>query len=523
MQCDYQIDDILRQTDEFLVYQATGVDGAAYTLTRLKYPDEVLRNLRDGRFEKALNELKRITHSCLRPIVDGGLDPVDHQPWIATRAWEGTALSDYTTAGSLTQADVQRVETHGKSLIAGVVENAGALDFRDTEVVLSTAINGEPIVTFSINYLVWFRDLAMGYQPGYKRDAKGHLQELLGSLNSVSSAPSSRPILATVAAAQVAPSSSPEPQVAAKPTVLASAKGGGSGLKSGLIIAVLTALIAAGVWVAAQMQKPKDTVDSVASLPEQSASSSPRRKLPKEVPPAKPASTSEPELRSELAVEEKKEVFPAPKEVAPVILERPSPGMMSEISADQASQLEQNISYWVIVKGQVKNTGNGREITFENSTLKALLQEGESQVAIGEDVAVIGQLKDDQTLLVENPDDIEVYVEAATLPKKQIYALVDEAQIRTLEGQEVTLEAIVKKVKASTSGKTLYLVFNDTKPEFAAGLRIRSAEEGLDRPYLESLEGKSIRVTGKVKLESGYGAGRLVIFFSKKNQLIIGS
>jgi|GEM_PF-741329 len=523
MQCDYQIDDILRQTDEFLVYQATGADGGCYTLTRLKYPYEVLMNLRDGRFERALTKLKGMHHSCLRPITDGGIDPVDHQPWIATRAWGGKTVEELQRENAITPEQLQLIEVHAKSLIAAFVDDSGALDFRASEIVLSTAIDGQPIVTFSINYLVWFRDLAMGYPPGYKRDPKANLTELLKSLESSEAAPvsASNPLVTTPLVTAVAPAT---PATVA-PKVLASAKGGGNG-KAGLAIAFLCLLLGGGLWAVIKMREPKQPsveealVDGPTSAPIKK--SLPETKVEEVAPP--PSREKDPEPVAQKMVDP----VPAPEPPAEALAKepsfpaRPSPGAMSEISAKDASALESNTGFWVIARGEALAGGKENTLSLKGSDLTLVLRNSSLPSVVGESITAIGYLHDSATLYVQNPSDIEIFVEVKTLPKKSRYTPEDEAQILTLTGETITLTGLVKNVKASGSGKTLYLVLNDTKPEFAASVRTRYAEDGLDLDYLRTFDGKVVTVTGKVRKEKGYnGGGRLLIEFRKKSDLAL--
>ncbi len=519
MQCDYRIDDILRQTEEFLVYQATGSDGGAYTLTRLKYPVEILDNLRDGRFEKALSQLKRIQHSCLRPIVDGGLDPIDHQPWIATRAWEGDALSQRIHDGVITFEDRERIEGHGKSLIAEVLDQAGALDFRDTEIVLSTASNGEQIVTFGFDYLVWFRDLAMGYQPGYQNDAKARLQDLLASLPPVGMKP--------VAMAVSQPPKEKTSLGASPPQVLASAQGGSGAKNLGAIIAVLTALLAGAIWWLTQIKTEKEDAlsETQEDVPEILAKEEVDLPVSKteDAPQAQVEAQAQVELEVENTIEAPvvKVIEAAPADILPDMPSRPALGFIKEVDLADEKLLNEKIGSWIILKGKVDGTKGG-QVLFQGSDMRAELKEGNAPAVDGQMVTIVGYLESRSILRVERGDDVTRFDEVGDLPTKDIYTLADEAQIRTLLGLEVTLKATVRAVKTSNSGATIYLVFNESKPEFAASIRTRYAEEGFDLTFMKTLQDQTITVTGKVTQEKGWGGkeGRLLVVFKDKSQLV---
>jgi hypothetical protein len=80
MQSDYYLQDLVFQDGDRVVYRAHGKDGPAHAIVRLKLPSEALPILAEGCFDRALEELITLEHLNLRPVVVGGLDPVDRYP-----------------------------------------------------------------------------------------------------------------------------------------------------------------------------------------------------------------------------------------------------------------------------------------------------------------------------------------------------------------------------------------------------------------------------------------------------------
>ena len=106
------------------------------------------------------------------------------------------------------------------------------------------------------------------------------------------------------------------------------------------------------------------------------------------------------------------------------------------------------------------------------------------------------------------------------LPKKNIYSPEDEAQLRTMAGQKVTVEGKILGFKTSNSGKTFYLLLNDSKPEFAFSISAAFANTNeLNQEFLESRVGKTVKVSGPLRLDDI--GGRLNVYFKYKSHLEI--
>ena len=94
----------------------------------------------------------------------------------------------------------------------------------------------------------------------------------------------------------------------------------------------------------------------------------------------------------------------------------------------------------------------------------------------------------------------------------------DEQQLRSMGGQKVRVAGKVLEFKTSNTGKTYYLLLNDTKPEFTFSIRAGFANtDELNREYLESLVGKTVKVSGQLKIDKI--GDRLSIDFKYRSQL----
>jgi len=293
MQSDYHLQDLVFQTRELVVYRAFHKDGTPHAIIRLKFSDEILENLqKQDRFKKGLDELYNLHHSSLRPVVDGGLDSVDGNPWLAARWWEGTILSE----SEITQSEINRLRTQAEDLISALGYRAGALCFTPFEIVTATASDGQTVHTFSIDYFQWFRDWAIGYPPGEKNDPEQALNQLI---NSLTPAPRTSPLLAPpqTPAKPVEPSPSPAPLSLPIPK--------SSPLKPLALIGILLILIGSGIWwinrkpadshpsqtLSADTNPTPETPQKPTSSPPHLTAISPKVEKPNASPQPKPETT----------------------------------------------------------------------------------------------------------------------------------------------------------------------------------------------------------------------------------------
>jgi hypothetical protein len=85
------------------------------------------------------------------------------------------------------------------------------------------------------------------------------------------------------------------------------------------------------------------------------------------------------------------------------------------------------------------------------------------------------------------------------------------------DGNTITVEGVVRDIKASSSGKTLYLVFADLPDKNAALAGIATGDNPPDRisSQLEAFRGKKVRVTGQVRIQKLGGLERPDILFNE--------
>ncbi|MGC6567924.1 MAG: hypothetical protein ACON38_20215 [Akkermansiaceae bacterium] len=324
---DYQIEDLVFQTRELVLYRAQHHCGIPHAIIRLKFSDEVLANLQaQDRFQKGLEELQLLGHPNLRRVVDGGLDPVDGHPWIATKWVEGSTLSQV----QITTDEVESLRKQAQDLIASLGYRSGALAFSADEVVVADAHHGKPRYTFAIDFFSWFRDWAIGYPPGEKNNPHHFLETLIRSLKPIEPAPPENPAAASSAPGipkanvptmlvtsklppqtykpkqKAAPAASAPPPVTPQPgTPVALPPAGNKLLIPGLLIVSMLLLIEGGIfWINSRAPEETVTPDNVAST-ETPDSSSPPKPEPREenedeepeAPDASPTLASSPPRR----------------------------------------------------------------------------------------------------------------------------------------------------------------------------------------------------------------------------------
>lgn len=534
MKCDYEILDIVRQEDHFLVYRASGADGIPVHLTRLMYPEVVLTSLRQGGLERALAGLKALEHPCLRPVIDGGIDPIDSQPWVVNRIWDGVSLEEKVTAGLVREEDLELLKRCGRALLASIHGQEGAVDLDPREIIFSQSRDGQATVTFAIDALVWFRDMATGYAPGHLRNASRDLEALLQKLQKKEK-PGARLQLAS------------GPVVGSSLTTARSLprqKTEVGGVAPVMIFLVLLLLGGGGIWFMKRNrdhEKPSDPVTTAQPALEKVLKQPVSAKVPGELPEAQ-----EEQDAGEVQEEEKNLV----------VIREPRPGAVEEmplLSAAGMGALGRNVGSWVRVTGRVQSLSSEGELAFQESNLKAKAATGTfPTAAVGLQVTVAGYLISRGHLEVDEARDLVLPVvevssalvadtqasirssegpeaglakpkaeEAPSEPVGEVLGMGDREKVRALKGKTVAVRGKVLTVKKSGSGKTFYAFFSDERPEFGLAVRKREAQAALNLNYLREFEGKEIIVTGRAGVEKAYrgGEGRVLVFIERLDQI----
>ena len=507
MQSDYHIEDLVYQTGDFVVFRARNKNGIPHAVSRIKFPFEILSGLEGGIFQEAFEELLNFNHSGIRNVIDGGQDPVDQFPWVATKWSSGAILSQRLEEGPLADEELQRIRSSAEALIEKLGSRAAALSFKAPNVITTRSADGAPVDTFAVDYFAWFRDWALGLPPGGKRDPKTELEKMMETLvhrkpadNSPSAQDISKPAPPKPGSPLVlTPTTSHSP--ATQITLSSSSSGGGA--KAILIITLLAGLIGGGLWWI-KSQPPK--ADPQTETPDDQRKETPSKVIAKnpDKDPPKIIPSPEPTL-----------VPDRPRSDEP---RRPSAGEILEVENNNLIALQRSVGKWVFVNGEVESMDGGQTIHLKESSLKVTLKHGSVTLDPGTKVTLVGILK--SPILLEVPDntDVEIHDEMEILPPKDVYGLGDEKQLRSMGGQKVTVAGKVLGFKTSNTGKTYYLLLNDTKPEFAFSIRSYLAESGeFNRTYLESLVGKTIKVTGSIRIEEK--GNRLGISFKYSSHL----
>lgn len=370
MQSDYHLQDLVFQDSDRVVYRAHSKDGSAHAIVRLKLPPETLPILAEGCFDRALEELSALEHLCLRPVVDGGLDPVDGYPWVAVRWWPGPLLSQRIEAGPLSGTGIDLLEENANSLIEYLGVRAGAISFDPAEIVHTESLQGKPVETFVINYWNWFNNRAESRSPGSEKSAPRALRKLVNSLRPVE-APAAETVETPQPAKMVVQPSLPrEAVIIPPPKTIPPTKTPVTNVKPSLLAPIITvitllALVSGGIWLALQRR-----AQIIAEEQEEARGRTPTQKAPPE--------------------------------------------------------------------------------------------------------------------------------EAADSPDEKFYTVAQEAELRAMAGEAVTLKAKIAAYSQSEDGKTHFLIIHNNGPGFRAGVRKNDSEEGLDQAYLQQFVGETMMISGQI-------------------------
>ena len=179
MQSDYQLDDLVRQNGDWVVYRVLAKDGTPYSLTRLRLDPEDLGVLvGKGVYDRVLRELMALQHEHLRPVIDGGVDKVDGYPWVVASWFDGKPLS----GRKVTLEDIRNIGSQLHALVADLGKVADVICFDADEILTIRTPDDFLHVLFSVDYHRWSRDRARGLPPGTGRDASVEARRLLEGL-----------------------------------------------------------------------------------------------------------------------------------------------------------------------------------------------------------------------------------------------------------------------------------------------------------------------------------------------------
>ena len=112
---------------------------------------------REG-FLAAIGTLSEIRHPSLRPVVEGGVDPVDGVPFVATEWVEGEVLGNLLENAVLSEADGLVMVFQALGLLEAVQAHSGTkanwLEFRPDDIIVRQAEEG-PCFTFWATLSRW--------------------------------------------------------------------------------------------------------------------------------------------------------------------------------------------------------------------------------------------------------------------------------------------------------------------------------------------------------------------------------
>jgi hypothetical protein len=98
--------------------------------------------------------------------------------------------------------------------------------------------------------------------------------------------------------------------------------------------------------------------------------------------------------------------------------------------------------------------------------------------------------------------------EAAEIGRKSVFSPEDGDLLARREGGEASLEGVVRKIEASQSGRTLYVLFSDNPGRNDPRGAVEPDSDGYDITSLEALVGHKVSITGKVRVTRTAGLSR---------------
>jgi hypothetical protein len=496
---DYQIQELVAQSANMVVYLVTDKEGQRHALTRLVLSEKRLENFLSEQFEAAFAQLKTLEHPCLRGVMDGGLDEVDNQPWVVSQWWEGENLEDRLADQQFGDPELNRLHGLAQVLIEKIAPFAGAIAFQPNLIINTKAADGSSIETFTMDFFLWFDDWAAGVSPGSSVDPNRKLANLV---TLIQGPPISRPIFPTVI----------EPPAV---TRLASAKSTGS---TGTVLLVAGILLTLGLGGFAFLKNRKPKEPEVTSIEE-----SEKKKAPKAASGARPRKI-EASIPSR-PVESSKQTSKLKGRP-----EMPDMEWLEEnhqLSAKDEGRRKELAGKWVNVRGWVEAVSGEGEWTFEidgsdGVPLKARL-EGRSTLKVeGKAVGVIGFLVNRDLLVIPKLWGDDVLADDELLEERNPFTVQDAARIEEMEGRTIRLTGKVVELEEGSTSIFLHFIKVDGENAILAGkISKKKFTKTHDAEFFEGLVGKNITLAGVVT-KSLSRKGKYILFERNKDLKLAG-
>lgn len=174
----YEVKEILWQGQGRMVLKASGPQNLPVVIWRLTRDPAERNEEADALILEGLEQLKNVAAKGLRGFIDAGIDSMDGAIWAVAWYWQGEVLANRVEQGTLTAEQVAQVRSDGQRLIAGLGMAAGALSFRERDVIRAVDENGQTFETFVIDLERWVKDLLADRAPGASISAEDKLDAL---------------------------------------------------------------------------------------------------------------------------------------------------------------------------------------------------------------------------------------------------------------------------------------------------------------------------------------------------------
>ena len=179
MPSHFQVQDLVSQTSETLVYRALARDETPLVLSRLRLEGDAVGRLRAaGVFDQALGKLKSLNHAYLRKVIDGAQEDGEGYPWVTSLWMEGKPLSECRVE----EKEIRMLGKQFHALLADLGDSANAVNFDPDQILTVRTPDDQLHALFSIDYGRWFDDWASGRSPGSGKSATAEVRKLLEGL-----------------------------------------------------------------------------------------------------------------------------------------------------------------------------------------------------------------------------------------------------------------------------------------------------------------------------------------------------
>ncbi len=437
-----------------------------------------------GAYSNAVESMKAIQHRSLLRVLDGGCDPVDGIPYLVTQGMDGLHLADFFSAGPITPIQGRELAESALEIMEIIEQRFGTgADWLVLKAEHVDVCNNGEFFRFAVDPMKW---LGLKKSQGGVRELAILVENAMGWSGRVIAGSSVSRLSGWVRSAKAEKWNSAQALAALR----------------GETIPVPAPTIASDLTVSSPQQVDSTVNEPAYSIPHQ----------PFVV--ARPRSKKWPMIFGGLVA-----IGLIAFTLVQLLKVNPLETTVNAIS-NQKSMVSTS-GEAIASSGGVtpQSTDDQRRIAIEKRA-REMQENAVDNSSISESPKIVTKTPEVKKPEPEKPKVEEPEEEKPKVAKRDGDYKPEETElIAEQEGEEISVLGVIAKVQLSSSGKTLYVIFDIGNETVVRGRYMTTnGKEGMSVSELGVLEGTKVRITGRVMEE--FGTKRCVIDLGSRTQIV---